>query len=188
LREKKDTLLQFNADRIAQAEDYFSYSTSILGLRDVGHTKVSVPTTVYQKSGDETSGVAGLLFPDGKFIEASKPRVGTQALYWEFDETLAYEQIPGEVTPEGTPRVVGNSWRTGEVVWDGSVAGCIEIDALDGDDEDLHRQVVNRRVRDAALGDEWPTTGELWKALERGTKMYAGQQPGATHQIHSEAA
>jgi hypothetical protein len=59
-----------------------------------------------------------MLFPNGDYLEATEQR--TRAKYWEFDETLKYDLIPGELTPEGTPRVIGNSWTEGEVVWDGT--------------------------------------------------------------------
>lgn len=99
-------------------------SAAVLGFEDVqsGHRPL-YPETVYLLGGDETSGIIGLLFPNGDFIPTLEPKV--TAKYWEFDETLKYEAIPGEMTPEGTPRVIGNSWTEGEVLWDGC-AGEIE--------------------------------------------------------------
>ena len=101
-----------------QVEFSYSIRPAVVGLEDIEKDyRPLYPVTVYQLSGDDTSGIAGLLFPSGEFRPVPTPR--TIADYWEFDETLKYEQVPGELTPEGTPRVVGNSWTTGEVHWDG---------------------------------------------------------------------
>jgi hypothetical protein len=102
-----------------QIEHSYSIKLPVVGIEDVetGY-RPAYPVTVYQVSGDDTSGIAGMLFPNGDYLEATEQR--TRAKYWEFDETLKYDLIPGELTPEGTPRVIGNSWTEGEVVWDGT--------------------------------------------------------------------
>jgi hypothetical protein len=174
-------IFDFDAARQEQIADY-AIRREVLGVEDVHRgARVAYPTTIYNVSGDDTSGVAGLLMADGEYRPAAASRVGEQELYWEFDETLGYEKVPGEKTPEGTPRVVGNSWTTGEVVWDGSVVGQIDQHALDGDEESHVREVVKRRTHDNSLTGEWQSTGELYKAMERGTKMYSGPVPGHVH-------
>lgn len=125
------------------------------------------PMTVYNVSGDDTSGVAGLLKPDGEFIPVKRTR--RTAAYWEFDETLKYE-ITVEAHPEdeGRPvaRVRGNSWTSGEVLWDGSVAGHIDLRAQSGEEGDEERTQVFRRTESASLTGEWITKGAMWKSLE----------------------
>lgn len=155
--------------------DYNAYEPrAILGLADVaaGHRPLFT-TTVYNISGDDTSGIAGLLYADGTFVPSPAPR--TRARYWVHEETLAYVK-----TPEG--RVVGDSWVLGEVLWDGSVVGSIAPASAEGlEEEDGSRPMVHVREWDGSLGTEWITTGELWRALERGTAMSAGRQTGRIH-------
>lgn len=171
----------YDEELTAQIASYATRSIGVLGLASVRRgERVLYPTTVYQMEGDETSGVAGMLMPDGEFIEAPKPR--TTARYWEHEETLRYVQVEGELNESGTgPRVVGDSWTSGEVVWNGSVAGAINPSAKDGDETDAIRLVVNRRERESSLCGEWATNGELWRAMGRGTSMYQGRVPGKVH-------
>ncbi len=107
-----------------QVENSYGVRPAVVGYEDVkaGYRPL-YPVTVYLLGGDDTSGIVGLLFPSGEFIPTLEAKTSTP--YWEFTETLKYEKVPGEVTPEGTPRVKGNSWTEGEVLWDG-VAGEIE--------------------------------------------------------------
>jgi hypothetical protein len=170
-------IFEFDDALQAQAEDY-SVRNDVLGLEDVeAGIRVPYPTTIYNVKGDETSGVAGLLKPDGEFIRAQHPR--TVARYWEFDETLKYERIE---KPTGIQRARGNSWAAGAVIWDGSVAGSINQSGLAGDETDLLREVVKRREWDAALTPEWLTTGELQRAIESGRSMEGGtRRPGRVH-------
>lgn len=146
----------------------------ILGLADVAKGfKPNVPTTVYQVTGDDTSGIVGLLYPNGEFLPTPAPR--RKATYWEHEETLSYKTIEGH---DGKPRVVGDSWRTDEVLWDGSVAGSVNVLGEDGD----HEGPINVREWDATLHEgDWITTGELWRALMRGTSMHGGRVPGRVH-------
>lgn len=176
-------ILEFEAARLEQVEEY-SHKRAVIGLSDVERgVRVNVPTTVYQISSDDTSGVIGVLFPSGKFIRASDPRVGQHALYWEFDETLRYETVVGY---DGESRVVGNSWTTGEVVWDGGVAGSIDNKALDGEEKDEKRNVVNRRIFDAQLTGEWASSAELWHAAKIGSFTQAGRTVGKIHDMSGE--
>lgn len=60
--------------------EYQPHSVSdpeVWGLRDVarGRTCTS-PTTVYIVAGDNASGVAGMIFPDGRFLPKHSTRVG----------------------------------------------------------------------------------------------------------------
>lgn len=101
-----------------QMESSYGVRIAVIGYEDVkaGYRPL-YPVTVYLLAEDDTSGIVGILFPSGEFIPTIEPRKVTA--YWEFDETLKYVAIPGAVTPEGTPRVVGDSWTYGEVLWDG---------------------------------------------------------------------
>jgi hypothetical protein len=177
-------IFDFEEARLEQVEEYILKST-VLGLEDIAKdVRVAYPTTIYNLTGDDASGVAGVLFPNGDFIAALPPR--KVAAYWEFDETLAYEQVEGELNEAGTgPRVVGDSWTLGEVLWDGSVVGAVELHALDGDETDLERSIVKRRVRCDNLTGEWDTTGELWRGIESGRSMAEmAQRPGKLHLNH----
>lgn len=120
------------------------------------------PMTVYNVSGDDTSGVAGLLKPDGEFIPVKRTR--RIAAYWEFDETLKYE--PVEPQEGSLQQARGNSWTSGEVLWDGSVAGHIDLRAQTGEEGDEERTQVFRRTKSASLTGEWITKGAMWKSLE----------------------
>jgi hypothetical protein len=165
---------------IALAEQIETYAQKreVLGVEDVEKgVRVAYPTTIYNLSGDDTSGIAGLLYPSGEFAQATEPP--TTQRYWEHEETLRYVQVEGELNEAGLPRVVGDSWREGEVVWSGDVAGSIEPNA----EEVYENQPVHKRTFDASLGSDWMTTGELWKALERGTGMQNGPQPGKIHGV-----
>lgn len=143
-----------------------------LGLRPL------VPTTVYNVSGDDSSGIAGLIHPNGEFVRTAKAL--TSQRYWNFDETYLYKKLD-----DG--RVVGYSWARVEVLWDGSVAGDIDVNALDGDESDAvflggtGRNRINRRTIDRSITGDWLSTGELWRALVRGTEMQGGPVAGKIH-------
>lgn len=172
---KKDALLDFLAELDHQVAQY-AEKPPVAGMTDVmAGLKVAYPTTIYQISGDDTSGVAGLLMANGEFIAAQGSRIGAQQRYWEFEETDRYI-----TTADG--RVVGDSWREGEVVWDGAVTGSINPFATDGDE----KGPVNKREWDVALTGEWQTTGELWRAIERGTSMFSGPKAGVTHYVKDD--
>lgn len=171
--------LQLMVDDLVDEFIYPNYpAPNVLGLIDVANGyRPYYPTTVYQVSGDDTSGIVGLLYPNGDFLIASTP--GKAAQYWEFDETLGYKKI----TVDSKQYVVGDSWTRGEVTWDGSVAGSVNVLGRDGDKEGP----VNKREWDASLHDgDWITTGELWRALMRGTPMHNGPTSGRIHTVHSE--
>jgi hypothetical protein len=149
----------------------------IVGLQDVreGYRPLFL-TTVYQVSGDDTSGIAGLLYPDGQF-KSSEPPAATQA-YWDHTEVPRYAK-------RADGRVVGNAWFEADVVWEGSVVGSVSPFSAEGlEDESGLRPALHVREWDASLGTEWVTTGELWRALERGTAM-TGRSEGRVHEIHS---
>lgn len=163
-------------------EEYFAKHDA-LGVAEVeqGLVKVNVPTTVYNITNDDASGVAGVLLPSGEFIRAAGSKVGGQARFWEFDETLGYERVNDENNRE---RVVGNSWTEGTVIWDGVVNGSLNLAGLAGEAEDLKREVVKRRTKEASLTGEWKSTGELWRAIRRGTGQ-AGVTQGIAHYANS---
>jgi len=119
------------------------------------------PVTVYTVDGDDTSGIAGMLFPSGEFIPVPGPR---RHDVWAWDEHL------------------GRRVNLGRAVWTGSVAGSINPNGRDGDKEGP----INRREWDASLGGDWVTTGELWRAMERGTGMRRGQTVGRVHTVVAE--
>lgn len=156
-----------NEEQIALELAVANYSLKpyVPGLAEVAAGwRPAYPVTVYNISGDDTSGVAGLLKPDGEFIPVRRKRA--TARYWEFDETLKYEAVEPR---EGSPQLAqGNSWAEGDVLWDGSVAGHIDLLAKSGEANDSPetRTDVSRRVESASLTGEWITKGELWKALE----------------------
>jgi len=177
-------IFEFDDALQAQAEEY-SVRTEVLGLEDVRNgVRVLFPTTIYNVKGDETSGVAGMLKPDGEFVVASPAKVGNQTPFWEFDETLKYE--PHYYEREARWGAKGDSWTSGEVVWDGAVANSINQSGLAGDESDTLREVVKRRMWDAALTPDWMTTGELQRAIESGRSMESGtQRPGRIHMNRS---
>jgi hypothetical protein len=185
----------------------------IVGLIDVemGY-ETPYPVTVYAVAGDDTSGIVGLLMPSGEFIP--KAGVVVTARFWEFDETLTYEKVlDADGQPVMQPNPWGdkpcnltkaNSWDEGEVLWNGR-AGDIqprqsmiaEVNTFTDEDElvktvvrtEKKAVVVNRRLNDTnALTGDWITTGELWRAIERGTQMCGGPQAGRVHEIRDEAA
>lgn len=152
----------------------------VYGVADVSAGYLpSFPITIYNISGDDTSGIAGLLRPNGEFVRTNPPL--TSQDYWEFDETHFYQTNPFKVL-ESDRIAVGNSWSMGSVFWDGSVAGDISLE-LDGDETDgsNERNLVNRRTVDRSITGDWISTGELWRALERGTGMQGGPVPGKIH-------
>lgn len=168
-------------------QEYF-HRRYVPGLAEVAAgVRFAVPTTIYAISGDDTSGVAGLLMPDGDFIPVQAPK-RTQR-FWEFDETLKFEPVlddQGNRIPVQGPygktylATKGNSWTEGEVVWDGSVAGSIDLLSQDGEDGDEERSPVYRRLWDKSLTGERETTGELWRAIRRGTAQ-TGKTEGVQH-------
>ena len=174
-----------NEEQIALELAVANYSLKpyVPGLAEVaaGYRPV-YPMTVYNVSGDDTSGVAGLLKPDGEFIPVR--RAPATQRYWEFDETLKYDPVEAR---EGSPqRAIGNSWTEGEVVWNGSVAGHIELDGQSGDEKDEERASVYRRQESASLTGEWITKGAMWKSLEtaQDSRSYGRKhdpQTGRTH-------
>jgi len=180
LRLVKSTVKERLEVAMEQQVETYALKPSTLGLEDVarGH-RVKYLTTVYNVSGDDSSGIAVMLYPDGEFVAVNPPK--TEASFWEFDETLAYERYVDE---SGKERVRGNSWTTAPVVWDGSVGGSINPNALTGEEGDTDRKPISRREFDASLGGDWLSTGELWKALERGTSMQGGPQAGKVHLNH----
>lgn len=152
-------------------KEYFS-KPPVLGRSDVlAGAEVLVPTTVYEVTGDDASGVAGILFPTRAFTEASPEKL--TAKYWESDETLKYEvTVDADLNDPSKPvvRVIGNSWARGEVVWNGTVAGSINQRGLDGDEDDGERNIVKRRFKDASILGDWPTKGDtlLMRPARRG--------------------
>jgi hypothetical protein len=105
-----------------QVENSYSVQTDVVGLSDVAAGyRPAYPVTVYQLSGDDKSGIAGLLFPSGQFLPVQPQR--TTQRYWDHTETYRYETVENlhysEVNP-GETRVVGNSWDEAEVLWDGT--------------------------------------------------------------------
>ena len=163
----------------------YAERNDVLGLAQVRRgAQVLYPTTVYQLEGDDTSGIAGMLMPDGTFHAVQPP--AKTARYWEPDETLRYIKVEGELNELGTgPRIIADSWTEGEVVWDGSVAGSITTAGVVG--EGPIQLVVNRRTYDASLGGEWATSGNLWKAMAAGCAMDSlGRKPGKVHVTFGE--
>lgn len=124
------------------------------GLADIAEGfRPLYPMTVYVISGDDASGIAGMVYPSGGFLPTPAPT--RTAAYWGDDFVR----------------------RTVPVKWQGSVAGSINLLAEDGDGEP-----ARKRDWDASLHDgPWVTTGELWRAMERGTGMRGGQQAGRIH-------
>lgn len=173
-------LLERELQRMFEEEEEYPVRP-VLGVADLASGsligKVSVPTTIYNVSGDDTSGIAGLLKPDGEFIATAAPR--RTAAFWEFDETLRYEKV--EPQPPANARFArrarGNSWTSGEVLWDGSVAGSVDSLGEDGDQQGP----VNKRTFDASIMGDWPeNNGELWRAIGRGTTQ-GGRRVGRIH-------
>lgn len=183
-------------DEIDQIETSYSVKPPVVGLESVRTGfRPLYPVTVYQLEGDDTSGIAGILYPSGNFFPVVKPR--HVAKFWEFDETLKYEEVPNthfsDINP-GPTRVVGNSWTAGEVLWDGVAA---EIDTLVPMEAEIH--VISARYktmtvkvtphvrqadRNSVTGD-WATTGELYRAIEQGMSMrQRGPQAGTVHLTH----
>jgi hypothetical protein len=111
------------------------------------------PVTVYQISGDDTSGIAGLLYPNGEFHPVLPSRRGQPTECYDDSEPL-------------------NRIKHGTISWDGIVSGTIENGIH------LKKDIVNRRTHDPneLLGD-YGVCGELWTAIGRGT-MQVGRTYG----------
>lgn len=162
------------------------------GLAEVAAgVRFSVPTTIYVVSGDDTSGVAGVLLPSGEFIKAAS--LVQKSRFFEFSETDRYVQVV-DVDQDGNyfrRRVIGDSWREGEVVWNGGVNGSVDPLSLDGSDvpeeqEDEPRfGPINRRTWEVNLTGPRQTTGELWKAIRRGTSQAGGREDGKQHLVRA---
>lgn len=166
-------------------ESYFE-KRDVPGLTDVmGGLKVDVPTTIYNLAGDDASGVAGLLKPDGEFVPAHTDTAGVEVPYWDGDEN---RYVKSGIGSDGKPTFKSWSFYLGKVAWNGVVNGSIDLATYDGDDADLQeeRHIVKRRVREASLTGDWQTTGELWRAIRRGTGQRGGPEMGKIHL--SEAA
>lgn len=172
----------------------------VLGLADVADGVIVLyPTTVYEVTNDDTSGIAGLLLPSGQFIPKA-PR-HREARYWEFSETDRY------VRDATTGRVSGDSWRRSHLAWSGQ-AGAIRHNVTmktdvyvevsqnaklnaKGEQTNLPRVFATREeevtvhIRDkheASLTGDWITTGEMERAMTRGTSMASvGPQMGRVH-------
>jgi hypothetical protein len=149
------------------------------GLADVAMGwRPSSPTTVYQVSGDDTSGIAGRMTPDGVFHPCLPSNVGKETYCLDESQPLARDQ-----------------WGT--IAWDGIVTGTIEngvhverrvVTYPNGRGQKAHVEVehniVNRRTHDPneLLGD-YALGCELWNAIERGT-LQAGRTLGRVHEVH----
>jgi hypothetical protein len=119
------------------------------GLRDVkAGARFPFPVTVYNISGDDTSGIAGLLMPDGEFKPTQAPL--TRQRYYNFDSVPDYPRNPDYDGVNGRP-VMGDAWVEAEVVWDGSAAGSITQEAVEVEKGDKLKVVVNRRLWDASI-------------------------------------
>ena len=187
-------------DELDQIESSYSVKAPVVGLDMVRKGYRPLYTvTVYQLTNDDTSGVAGMLFPNGEFIPVHVEH-STQR-YWEFDETLEYKSFPNlsysEINP-GETRVQGNSWREGEVLWDGIAALIdtniemeteVHVNSRQQDKGTLFNKtfkqkvVVHIRREDRnAVTRNWATTGELQRAIEQGVSMrQRGRMPGMVH-------
>lgn len=189
--------------RISIAAVEAAQRSGVSGVQDVVNgLVVNVPTTIYEVSGDDTSGVAGLLLPSGEFIAKAPARSAQK--YWNFDETLRYRaKREGE---SGARDVVGDSWTQGEVVWDGHAAPVahgvemttdvyVEVEQktrINAEGEETNTPMVIRKIEDVkvnvrdkdtnALTGDWITTGELWRALDEGRGMtQASPSVGRVH-------
>lgn len=209
------------ADVTPEPDDFTNFRT--LTSRAIGKSDVEMgyrpayPVTVYAVAGDDTSGIIGMLMPDGEFKPKAEA-IGT-AEYWEYDETLHYNKV---LDAEGQPIVVdgpygrkyhltkADSWTEGEVIWNGragdvtpqlNMIADVSMFEEDGTGEEVEGElktfignkktavIVNRRLNDTnAMTGDWITTGELWRAMERGTQMLGGRQAGRVHELHEEAA
>jgi hypothetical protein len=164
--------------------EYFE-KRDVPGLVDVmGGLEVLVPTTIYNLPGDDASGVAGLLKPDGEFIPAASTQPPAEVPHWNSEDTDTY--VKNGIGSDGKPTYKSWSWRLGELRWNGVVNGSIDLESLDGEEGDEQRQTVKRRTNDASLTGEWVSNGELWRAIRRGTAQQGGPVAGRVHL--SEAA
>jgi hypothetical protein len=163
-------------DETKEDDSEYIVSRLVLGLKDIHGRRPLYPVTVYNLTNDDTSGVAGLLLPDGTFLRAPEPRAIQK--FWDHTET--HEYILNE-NMEGGRSVIGWSWQVADVVWDGSIVGSIDpdtLDSVDGDEEG--RNPCMRRMWDQALTGDWLSTGELWRAMERGNAQ-TGRTIGRIH-------
>jgi hypothetical protein len=99
-----------------------------LGALHAGLLPKPYPINIYMIDGDDTSGIAGTLFPDGTFKPLSTERTPRPVRWWDEDS---------------------KQWIDGICSWDGCVNGSLEL-GMDGD-------TPHRRVDDPNdLLGQWP--------------------------------
>lgn len=118
-------------------DEFSSRPVPGLGGLLVGTVKPApYPINIYNIDDDSSSGIAGTLHPDGTM----------DVLPVESAGRARHEQLPPPTTRYWDD--VCACFRTGEVVWDGIVAGSI--------DHSADPEQPNRRLWDASITGEWP--------------------------------
>lgn len=170
---------QFEEQPIEE-EDYQPHvvnDPNIWGLYDVARGRFpDVPTTIYLVSGDNASGVLGLLFPDGTFMCKKTSRWGQDVVLQDGGADDGQELPKGRILRNpGTHGV--NAFRptsfSMEVVWDGSTKS---------PDIEIEGRMTGEHSRGLILGDysrKGPQTTRVGRSPGAGAEADEGIHEGA---------
>lgn len=127
----------------------------VMGLADVARGMgTAYPQTIYLVRGDDRSGAVGVLYPDGTFLTKWASTTGHR--FEVEDEFLVTYQC--------------------EVRWDGAQPCPLSPEPVGFQDEAQFIPVFHEHSKGLLLGD-YAQTGELWRSVNRGTKMQRNGLP-----------
>lgn len=144
-------------EQLLQAEQEFVDSYCVrslvpgLGMVKQG-LEVLFPTTIYQLDGDDTSGVAGILYPDGTFLAAADTNINQLTIGWNSEKIVS---VP--VNDKGE-RLVSEASRkevVGAIYWDGVAKGSLLL----GEDGFPHERDADYLSITGEWPDKAPTRG-----------------------------
>ncbi len=133
-------------DDRASRDSYASRPVPGIGMLTLGLvTPKPYPINIYNLDNDSSSGILGTLYPDNTFVALPSRQPGRISRAWN----------------EGT-----KAFENHEVVWDGVVAGSIEL-SIDG---------PHRRTFDASVTGPWPINAPRPERLVNPEKARAAAQ------------
>lgn len=92
------------------------------GLADIANgLRVPYSTTIYAVSGDDTSGIIGILYPSGQFL--LKANSQDVSLYWNHEVIPYYFQYEDK---DKNKHIGASAWQGGVLTWNGR-AGDITV-------------------------------------------------------------
>lgn len=164
-------LQEFELDEIGnEFQPHRVDDPDVWGLRDVvrGRTPL-VPTTIYATAGDSTSGVVGLLFPNGQFLVKSSSKVGTELVYQDGGADDGQKLPKGRVLPTSKILINAALPTIGVLVtaWDGAA----QQDEFIVTDEDGNTELRREHSRGLLLGDY-----SVKNQVDRGPKRVPSQE------------